>query len=44
VVISKVLGTEDLHKYLKKYKLKLDPHFDNTLGTYPKKDWKKYIS
>jgi len=32
VVIAKVLGTEELLQYVKKYKLKLDPVFDHKLG------------
>ena len=32
--IAKVLGTADLYKYVKKYDLKLDPKYDEILGTY----------
>jgi len=47
VVICKVLGTEDLSKYLKKYRLKMDPHLESLLlgsTIYPKKDWKKFVN
>lgn len=45
-MICKVLGSEDLHKYLRKYKLKMDPHLESLLGStlYPRKDWKKFIN
>lgn len=32
VKIAKVLGTEELHKYLKKYELTLDPGYNKILG------------
>jgi casein kinase II subunit alpha len=32
VKIAKVLGTEDLKKYLVRYQLKLDHHYDDILG------------
>ncbi|CAD8146245.1 unnamed protein product [Paramecium pentaurelia] len=44
IVIAKVLGTEDLLAYVKKYRLKLDPVFDNKLGNYPKREWSKFIN
>jgi hypothetical protein len=33
VKIAKVLGTEALDKYLNKYNLKLEPVFDEIMGT-----------
>lgn len=35
VKIAKVLGTDDLFKYIKKYNLKLDQNYDEILGRYP---------
>ena len=34
VKIARVLGTEELHRYLEKYDLELDSHFDATLGSH----------
>lgn len=47
MVICKVLGTEELNKYLKKYRLKMDPHLEALLlgsNNYPRKDWKKFVN
>ncbi|PVV02675.1 hypothetical protein BB560_002868 [Smittium megazygosporum] len=44
VKIAKVLGTDKLFKYLQKYNLKLGPHYDNLLSTYPCKSWDKFIN
>eukprot|EP01016_Furgasonia_blochmanni_P034334 TRINITY_DN368_c0_g1_i1.p2 TRINITY_DN368_c0_g1~~TRINITY_DN368_c0_g1_i1.p2 ORF type:complete len:395 (-),score=116.13 TRINITY_DN368_c0_g1_i1:218-1402(-) len=44
VKIARVLGTDDLLKYLKKYNLKLDPAYDNILGRHSKKSWTKFIT
>ena len=43
VKIAKVLGTEELLRYLDKYDLELDPHFDGILGRHMKKPWTKFI-
>ena len=43
VEIAKVLGTEGLTKYLRKYSLELDPDFNGLLGDYPRKPWSKYV-
>lgn len=32
VRIAKVLGTDELYNYLKKYHIELDPHFNDILG------------
>ena len=32
VKIAKVLGTDDLHKYLTKYSINLDPHYESLLA------------
>ncbi len=34
--IVKVLGTEELFRYLDAYDLELDPHFDGLIGRQPK--------
>lgn len=44
VKIAKVLGTDDLHKYIKKYNLTLDSQYNSILGTYPKKAWNTFIN
>ena len=44
VKIAKVLGTDDLHKYLDKYGLGLDAHFQDLVGTHPRKPWNKFVT
>ena len=44
VKIAKVLGTDDLNKYIEKYGLTLDNHYTGILGNYPKKPWSKFIN
>lgn len=44
VKIAKVLGTEELFRYLDTYDLELDPHFDGILGRHAKKPWQKFIT
>jgi len=44
VKIVKVLGTEDLFRYLDTYDLELDPHFDGLIGRQPKKPWNKFVT
>ena len=44
VKIVKVLGSDDFDLYVKKYAIKLDPHFDNLLNKSTKKPWTKYIT
>ena len=44
VKIAKVLGTDDLNAYLKKYNIKLDSHYDGLIGRYTKKPWSKFVS
>ncbi|KAI8097493.1 kinase-like domain-containing protein [Halteromyces radiatus] len=43
VKIARVLGTESLHAYLRKYNITLDSHFDGILGSYPPKPWTKFV-
>ncbi|GMM37752.1 casein kinase 2 catalytic subunit [Saccharomycopsis crataegensis] len=44
VVISKVLGTQDLKAYLNKYKLDLPREYDGLIGDFPRKPWKSFIN
>jgi casein kinase II subunit alpha len=44
VKIARVLGTDELFSYLKKYDLELDSHFDGVLGRHPRKMWTKFIT
>jgi len=44
VKIAKVLGTDDLYKYVGKYNLELDPQFNTLLGRYSKKQWARFIT
>lgn len=44
VKIAKVLGSEELDAYLKKYNLTLESHLENILGTYSRQPWRSYIN
>ena len=44
VKITRVLGTDDLFKYLSKYKLKLDENYNGLIEKCPKKPWTKFIT
>jgi casein kinase II subunit alpha len=44
VRIAKVLGTDDMNKYLDKYNLVLEPQFDDMMGKYKRKPWKSFIN
>jgi len=44
VVITKVLGTEALLDYLKKYKIMLDPKYDNLLATFARRRWGSFVN
>lgn len=44
VKIAKVLGTDELFDYLRKYDLTLDPQYDKILGNYARKPWKRFIT
>eukprot|EP00035_Acanthoeca_spectabilis_P020265 m.431935 g.431935 ORF g.431935 m.431935 type:complete len:368 (-) comp17369_c0_seq1:70-1173(-) len=44
VKIAKVLGTDDLHEYIAKYRISLDPHYEDLLGRHQKKPWSKFIT
>ncbi|XP_048531891.1 casein kinase II subunit alpha-2-like [Triticum urartu] len=43
VKITKVLGTEDFHRYLEKYGLRLDPQLEMLVGRHRKKPWEKFV-
>ncbi|KAF7723943.1 Casein kinase II subunit alpha [Apophysomyces ossiformis] len=44
VRIARVLGSEQLHAYLKKYHLQLDPTLDKTIGRCSPKPWSKFVA
>jgi len=44
VRIAKVLGTEELHAYLEKYQIALDPKFEDILGRHSRKRWDRFIT
>lgn len=44
VKIAKVLGTNELYKYLNKYELILDQQYDKIMGNYPRKPWNRFIT
>lgn len=44
VKIVKVLGTEEFEKYLKKYNIELDSHYDGLIGTHSRKPWNLFIT
>ncbi|PIA15889.1 Pkinase-domain-containing protein [Coemansia reversa NRRL 1564] len=44
VKIAKVLGTDDLVAYLKKYNIELDDRYHKILGTYPRKSWHRFVT
>lgn len=44
VKIAQVLGTDDLHSYLKKYDAQLPSEYFNVLGVYPRKPWSSFIT
>ena len=44
VKIARVLGTQELIKYLEHYDLTLDSHFDGIMGRYSRKSWRNFIT
>lgn len=44
VKIAKVLGTDELFKYLDKYDIELDAHYDDILHKYDARPWSKFIT
>ncbi|KAG8249582.1 casein kinase II subunit alpha [Homalodisca vitripennis] len=43
VRIAKVLGTDDLYRYLKKYNMHLEPKNIDLLGWHSRKHWEKFV-
>ena len=44
VKIARVLGTEELHDYLARYGIELDPQLEAQLGTHSRKAWTKFVT
>lgn len=44
VKIAKVLGTDDLLAYTEKYNVTLDSHYDDLIGSHPRKAWSKFVN
>mmetsp|Transcript_4140 Transcript_4140/g.10473 ORF Transcript_4140/g.10473 Transcript_4140/m.10473 type:complete len:362 (+) Transcript_4140:130-1215(+) len=44
VKIARVLGTDDLFDYISKYRITLDPHYDDLLGRHARRPWKDFVS
>jgi len=44
VKIARVLGTDDLYRYLNKYGIELDPQLEILVGHHSKKPWAKFIT
>lgn len=44
IKISKVLGTDELHAYLKRYGLKLQKEYDDVLPPTPRKPWSSFVN
>jgi casein kinase II subunit alpha len=44
VKIAKVCGTDDLYKYIEKYGIRLDSHFDGILGRHQRRPYHKFIN
>lgn len=43
VQIARVLGTDELYKYLKKYEIELGPEYEG-LGHYPRRPWMRFVN
>mmetsp|Transcript_7800 Transcript_7800/g.19169 ORF Transcript_7800/g.19169 Transcript_7800/m.19169 type:complete len:349 (-) Transcript_7800:1113-2159(-) len=44
VKIAKVLGTDGLYDYLRKYKIELDPNLEAMVGRHSRKSWLKFVT
>jgi casein kinase II subunit alpha len=42
VKIARVIGTDDLFQYIKRYGLELDSNFVHLIGKHPRKPWEKF--
>jgi len=43
VKIAKVLGTDELFMYIEKYRIELDPRFNDILGRHSRKRWERFV-
>lgn len=44
VKIARVLGTDELFRYVEKYSIKLSPEYNNILGRHARKPWNKFVT
>ena len=44
VRIAKVMGTDDLFTYMKKYKINMPPQIAKIIKSYPKQEWEEFIN
>jgi casein kinase II subunit alpha len=44
VRIAKVMGTDDLFTYMKKYKINMPPQIAKIMKSYPKQEWEEFIN
>lgn len=44
VKIAKVLGTNELYRYLSKFEIELDPQLEAMVGRHEKQPWQKFIN
>ena len=44
VKIARVLGTDDLYRYLNKYGIELDPQLELLVGHHSRKAWSKFVN
>lgn len=42
--ITRVLGTAELHKYLRRYEIRLQSQFDGALGRFAKRPWATFVT
>ena len=42
--IARVLGTDDLHAYLRKYGIELDPQLEALVGRHPRRPYSKFVT
>lgn len=44
VKIAKVMGTDDLHTYMRKYKINMPAQIAKIMKSYPAMDWEEFIN
>ena len=44
VKIARVLGSAELHEYLAKYGIELDPQLEALVGSHGRKPWSKFVN